>query len=90
MDLLSKLSLDTPDLSWSFSVLDEVWIKKKKKTKLYKALVICDNDSEASFKGSVFQVLQCRVSFSENTPQNTQELPAKIAGFETSDHLYLK
>jgi len=72
-------------------VLDEVLINNHRPT-FHKSLVICDNHLEAFSKGSVFQMLQCRVPLLENTRLSKlpQELPATIAVFEASDHLYFK
>lgn len=69
MDLLSKLSLDTPDGNREVLELISARGKKNHRPKLYKSLVICANHVEALSKGSVFQMLPCKHS---QKPQSCQ------------------
>lgn len=70
MDLLSKLSLDTPDGNRDVLELISAQGKKNHRLKLYKSLVICAHHLEGLSKGSVFQMLQCRVPFPPSTHQS--------------------
>lgn len=70
MDLLSELSLGTPDENGEVLELISARGKKIIGPKLYKSLVICANHLEALSKVSAFQMPQCRVPFPANTPKS--------------------